>query len=88
MNLKKIRAKKAADRRHRQLLLAANHVVNRSVLDRSVEQAAPAEIAAIAFGRYELRISDDEALDYLNAVLAERGCPLRTADTNAPEDVA
>ncbi|MEU0587246.1 hypothetical protein [Streptomyces sp. NPDC006132] len=85
MNLKKIRARKAADRRHRQLLRAANHVVSRRALNGQIEQADPAEIIAIAFGRYELRIDDDEALDYLNAVLAERGYALLTRDATVPE---
>lgn len=88
MNLKKRRARKAADRRHHQLLCAANDVVSRRALLGQVEHTTPAEIVAIAFGRYELRIDEDEALDYLNAVLAERGFPLRHADASTPESSA
>lgn len=79
MSWKEHRARKDADRRHKQLLVAARHVVSRGTLDRRIEDIDLAEVAAVAFGRYQLRITEDEALDYLNAVLAERGFPLRTA---------
>lgn len=85
MNLKKIRARKAAERRHRQLLRAAEHVVSRHIIDQQDTPVDPAAVVAVAFGRYELRITEDEARDYLNAVHAERGYPLRTADPSAPE---
>ncbi|MFD9192963.1 hypothetical protein ACFWCA_32715 [Streptomyces phaeochromogenes] len=87
MSWKQRQAKKAATRRHAQLLRAAHSVVSRGTLDRSVQDIAPAEVVAVAFGRYELRITEDEALDYLNAVLAERGFPLRYADTAVPHDI-
>lgn len=79
MSWKEHRARKDADRRHKQLLLAARHVVSRGTLDRRIEDIDLAEVVAIAFGRYQLRITNEEALDYLNAVLAERGYPLRCA---------
>lgn len=79
---KKQGARRAAARTHRQLLAAANHVVSRSALELGVEHAKPAEIVALVFGRHALRIDEAEALDYLNAVLVERGYPLRNA---APE---
>lgn len=85
MNLKKIRARQAAGRRHRQLMRAASDVVRRHYLLGEAENATPAEIVAVAFGRHELRIDVDEALDYLNAVLAERGYALRHADAEAGE---
>ncbi|MFJ2162388.1 hypothetical protein [Streptomyces sp. NPDC087856] len=78
------RAKKQATRRHRDLLSVAQRVVSRATLDRSTGQIA--EVVALAFGRHELRITDDEALDYLNAVLAERGFPLHAAALPAPRD--
>ncbi|RSN13762.1 hypothetical protein DMH25_08205 [Streptomyces sp. WAC 01325] len=85
MSFKDIRARKAADRRHRQLLRAANDVVSRRSLAGTIDDIDPAEIVAIAFGRHELRIDVDEALDYLNAILAERGFPLRYATAEAGE---
>ncbi|MER5211975.1 hypothetical protein ABT063_15680 [Streptomyces sp. NPDC002838] len=85
MNLKKIRAQRAEDRRHRQLMHAAQHVISRRALDSDIAQATPAEVVALAFGRHALRIEDTEALDYLNAVLAERGYPLLTANATASE---
>lgn len=86
MSLKKIRAKQATARRHRQLLRAASDVVSRHSLLGETPNADPAEIVAVAFGRHELRIDADEALDYLNAVLAERGFPLRYASTETGGD--
>ncbi|MFF7067330.1 hypothetical protein [Streptomyces pseudovenezuelae] len=73
------RESRAAARRHRLLMSAASHIVSRHSLYDQVEQAAPAELAALVFGRHALRIDDEEALDYLNAVLAERGFPLIAA---------
>lgn len=77
---------RAAARRHRDLLTVAQRVVSRATLDRSTEQIGLAEITALAFGRHQLRITDAEALDYLNAVLAERGFPLHAAAHPAPRD--
>ena len=74
-------ARRADDRRHKQLLAAAEHVVSRGTLERRIEDIDLSEVVAVAFGRYQLRITDDEALDYLNA---ERGYPLRTTHPTLP----
>lgn len=81
----KFTERRAAVRRHRQLMAAAEQIVSRSILYSQVDKAAPADVAALAFGRHGLRIEQDEALDYLNAVLAERGYALRRPDTTTPE---
>jgi hypothetical protein len=81
MNLKKIRANRAAARRHRQLLRAADDVVSRSCLHAQTGHASPVEVIAIAFGRYQLRIGEAD----LNAVLAERGFSLRNTGTSTAE---
>ena len=73
------RERRAAVRRHRLLMSAAKYIVSRRAVYDQVEQAAPAELAALVFGRYGWRIDDAEALEYLNAVLAERGFPLLAA---------
>lgn len=77
-------ARRAEDRRHQQLLRIAQHIVSRVTLERRIEDIDVAEIVAVAFGRHQLRITEDEALDYLNAVLAERGYPLRTVHPALP----
>lgn len=77
--LKKRAARRASARTHQQLMAAAHHVVSRSALELGVEQARAAEVVALVFGRHALRIDESEALDYLNAVLAERGYPLHSA---------
>jgi len=69
-------SRRAATRRHRQLLNVADRIVSRHALDRELGLADPAAVTALAFGRHGLRIDDAEARDYLNAVLAERGLPL------------
>ncbi|GGV13741.1 hypothetical protein [Streptomyces spectabilis] len=75
--LKKTRARRAAAVRHRQLLDTAERVVRRHILEgQSGSDATPAEMVALAFGRLALHIDEDEARDYLNAVLVERGYPL------------
>jgi hypothetical protein len=75
VNLKKARARRAANARHRALMTIASHVIARHVRLGDTSTAT-AEVIAIAFGRHQLRITDDEALDYLNAQLAERSLPL------------
>lgn len=77
MMLKKTREQRDAALRHRQFLDIANHVVRRHILEaRSGSAATPAEVVALVFGRHAARIDEAEALDYLNAVLAEHGYPL------------
>ncbi|MBT2673970.1 hypothetical protein J7E95_24745 [Streptomyces sp. ISL-14] len=88
MNLKKITEGRTARRRHRHLMEAAHHIVRRHALDDSTDKASGAEVAALVFGWHGLRIADDEALDYLNAVLADRGFPLLPAPETTPETKA
>lgn len=85
MNLKKIKARRVENRRHGQLLAAARHIVGRRIVELNVQDVEPAEVVALAFGRYGLRIDEGEALDYLNADLAERGYPLRAPSTEEGE---
>ncbi|MGC9536548.1 hypothetical protein [Streptomyces sp. UG1] len=85
MNLKKISERRAERRRHRHLMEAAQHIVRRHALDDSTDTASPAKVAALAFGWHGLRVAEDEALDYLNAVLADRGFPLLPAPETTQE---
>ena len=82
MNLKKIREERAARRLHRQAMAAARHVVGRHVIGDSTDKASGAEVAAVLFGWYGVRIDEVEGLDYLNAVLADRGYPLLSNGKN------
>ena len=77
--LKKQGARRAAARRHQQLLDAARHILSRHAIENTVTAIDPAEIVAVAFGRYAIRVTEGEATDYLNAVLADRGYPLHQA---------
>jgi hypothetical protein len=70
MNLKKITESLAERRRHTQGMRAARRVV---YLATSPSQARPSDVVALAFGWFRLRMSETEALDFLNAVLVDRG---------------
>lgn len=86
---KKQALRRAADRQHRQLMDAARHIVSRRAIESSVDRIDPAEIVALVFGRHNIRITNDDAADYLNAVLADRGYPLFTdAVTTSVETVS
>ncbi|MEU4170998.1 hypothetical protein AB0F46_29475 [Streptomyces sp. NPDC026665] len=87
MSWKQRKAAKAAARRHGQILRVAGDIVTRGAMERNVQGIDPNRIVAITFGRYRLRVTEDEALDYLNAELAERGYPLHYVDAPAPDDV-
>lgn len=71
-------ARRADDRRHKKLMDATRHIVSRASLEHRIKDIDLTEVVALAFGRYQLRITEDDALDYLNAVHAERGFPLRS----------
>ncbi|MFE4539631.1 hypothetical protein ACFRKB_31975 [Streptomyces scopuliridis] len=62
--------------RHQRLMRAA------SILVSPFERAAvPADLVALAFGRYQMEITEDEAARYLDAALVDRGERLpRAAD--------
>jgi hypothetical protein len=81
-------ARRAEARRHATLLQLADRVVSRHTLHGDSMQATPAEVVALAFGRARMRVTDAEALDYLNAVLADRSLPLLPAPETAPETEA
>jgi hypothetical protein len=85
MTWKQRQARKAAARRHARLLRVAKDVVSQGVMDRRFSGIDLKRIVAIAFARYELRITEDEALDYLNGILAEYSLPLRYVDA-LPQD--
>lgn len=70
MNLKKITESLAERRRHNQGMRAARRVV---YISTSPSHARPSDVAALAFGSFRLRLSEQEALDFLNAVLVDRG---------------
>lgn len=82
---KKTRERKAAAQRHRLIMAAARHIVSRHVIYGEVTRAIPAEVVAYLFGKSSLRISEAEAVDYLNAVLVDRGYPLLASSTSAGE---
>jgi hypothetical protein len=64
---------KSRDRlRHQRLMDVADDLVLHAPLPEAV---TPAQIAASAFGRYRLEISEAEALKYLAAVLIGRNHP-------------
>ncbi|MFF1297956.1 MULTISPECIES: hypothetical protein [unclassified Streptomyces] len=86
---KKQAARRTAARQHRQLMAAARHILSRHALEGTVTRINPAEIVALVFGRHAVRITEDEAVDYLNAALADRGYPLFTdAVTSSIEPVS
>ncbi|WP_328418425.1 hypothetical protein OG542_40395 (plasmid) [Streptomyces violaceus] len=54
--------------RHQRLMCLA------SILVSPFEQpAAPADLVALAFGRYQLEVTEEEAARYLDAALVDRG---------------
>ncbi|MEU9406219.1 hypothetical protein AB0E08_11000 [Streptomyces sp. NPDC048281] len=85
--LKKRAARRAASRTHRQMMDAARHVLGRHVLEDTVPHVDPAEVVALVFGRHALRITEQDAIDYLNALFAERGFPLHTTPAPAVDVV-
>lgn len=70
MNLKKITEALAARRRHNQGMRAARRVIYMSL---SARHAQPSDVVALAFGWFRLRLSEDEALEFLNAALVDQG---------------
>ncbi|MEV5611521.1 hypothetical protein [Streptomyces sp. NPDC052225] len=73
--------------RHARLLLAAEKAISSHVLRHQGMHPAPAVVVALAFALYAIRLDEDEARDYLNAALAERGYPLLDeARTDEGED--
>ncbi|WP_329203940.1 hypothetical protein [Streptomyces sp. NBC_01435] len=69
--LKKVRT----NRRHARLMSIADSLI----LGRAADAPTTDEFIALAFGRHKLRITEDEAFDYLNAGLVRRGHSPRPA---------
>ncbi|MFI8177962.1 hypothetical protein ACIF6H_32230 [Streptomyces microflavus] len=55
--------------RHQRLMRAASILL----ADCFARTAAPADLVALAFGRYQMEITEDEAARYLNAAQVQRG---------------
>ncbi|QNT96760.1 hypothetical protein HEP81_06525 [Streptomyces griseofuscus] len=73
----KFTGRRRAFHQHQRLMRVAFKVVSRHATCGGPDTASTAEIVALAFGEHQMRITDAEALDYLNAALADRGYPLR-----------
>ncbi|WP_327260016.1 hypothetical protein [Streptomyces sp. NBC_01240] len=58
-----------ANQRHARLM----GVADRLVIGRLADPATPAEVAALAFALHQIRITESEAAEYLNAGLVRRG---------------
>jgi hypothetical protein len=63
-------------RRHRRLMLVAGYLLDDAVLLsrdlRGYEDITSAHVVSAAFGRYQLRIGEAEATEYLRAALVQR----------------
>ncbi|MEW2272157.1 hypothetical protein [Streptomyces griseofuscus] len=75
--------RRRAFHQHQRLMRVAFKVVSRHAICGDSNTASTAEIVALAFGEHQLRITETEALNYLNAALADRGYPLRSAAPQA-----
>ncbi|MEV6165705.1 hypothetical protein AB0L71_28095 [Streptomyces sp. NPDC052052] len=64
--------------RHARLMRAADSLI----YGQDTKELTAADLIALAFGRYQLRIDETEAVDYLNAGLVRRG---RTRRLTAPK---
>ena len=63
-------------RRHRRLMRVATELVRRAegaLASAPVQTVTADHVAILAFGRYQFRISEAEAADYLAAALVVRG---------------
>ncbi|CAM5530773.1 hypothetical protein SALBM135S_00868 [Streptomyces alboniger] len=76
MGLHDRRQKKAARRRHSALLAAAEQAIHLQLLHGNGMRPEPDKVVALAFAMFAIRLDLDEAREYLNAALAERGYPL------------
>ncbi|MFF3735177.1 hypothetical protein ACFYXM_34130 [Streptomyces sp. NPDC002476] len=64
-------AKYRARRRHARLMEIAEHLVRQASAE--AEKVTCAQLAAVVFGRYQLRVEEAEAADFLAAALVEGG---------------
>ncbi|MFF2411881.1 hypothetical protein [Streptomyces sp. NPDC058092] len=78
-NLKKFREARHASRRHTRLMRAADHLI----YGRTDAELDAADLIALVFGRHQLRITETEAVNYLNAGLVRRSRTRRLAVPNA-----
>ncbi|MET8746181.1 hypothetical protein [Streptomyces sp. NPDC004728] len=65
-------------RRHARLMRAADSLI----FGRDIDSLVPGDLIALAFGRYRIRIEEDEAVEYLNAGLVRRDRPRRLTAPN------
>ena len=67
-------AKMRAQQRHHRLMAAAQTLVREAELSpaRHPQQVTYEEIAALAFARYQIRLNEAEAADYLAGALVTR----------------
>ncbi|WP_424893291.1 hypothetical protein [Streptomyces sp. XH2] len=73
---KKLRARQIrlqARQRHSRLMGVAEDLVREAGVKQVPEKVSPVEVACLAFARYQLRIDEAEAADYLAAALVARG---------------
>lgn len=75
--LKNRREARRANQRHNHLMRAADHLI----FGRTNAELTAADLIALAFGRHQYRITETEAVDYLNAGLVLRN---RTHRLTAP----
>ncbi|MER6103707.1 hypothetical protein ABT115_15620 [Streptomyces sp. NPDC001832] len=68
-----------SSRRHARLMRAADSLI----FGKDTEALTAGDLIALAFGRFQLRIDEAEAVDYLNAGLVRRGHAQRLAAPNA-----
>ncbi|MFD6432842.1 hypothetical protein [Streptomyces venezuelae] len=77
-----LRDRRNQRQRHARLLVAAERAISKQLTHGTGQdlRPAPATFIALAFGMFAIRLDNDEARDYLNAALAERGYPLLDED--------
>ncbi|MGV2914470.1 hypothetical protein [Streptomyces alfalfae] len=80
MWLRDRRQQKTASRRHAALLAVADQAIHKQLLHGNGMRPGPDKVVALAFSMHAIRLDLDEARDYLNAALAERGYPLLDED--------
>ena len=68
------------NQRHSRLMRVASHLI----FGRDEDAPTTAEFIALAFGRHQLHISEDEAHDYLNAGFVSHGRKPRPASPRQP----
>ncbi|GFE20058.1 hypothetical protein [Streptomyces nigrescens] len=73
---KKHAEKREASRRHRQIMNAAYHLLTPGLHLDTTARLSPEDVVVLAYGRHQIRITEEEARDALGAALLERGFDL------------